>query len=104
MFSAGNMSMSSNNNFSTTNNKKATMWDNVGNVNINLDNLSLKGNNQKKGMPMNAMVTPNSSPQKVGQAAFGGAMGPPPLQAPPAGGSGAGQPSSGFDSLNDLLN
>ena len=101
--------MSSNNNFSTTNNKKATMWDNVGNVNINLDNLSLKGNNQKKGMPMNAMVTPNSSPQKVGQAAFRGAMGPPPLQAVPgggnvSGGSVAGQPPSGFDSLNDLLN
>merc|ERR1719412_3214418 len=99
--------MSSNNNFnlmanstaaSTTSsnttsmmmNKKSTMWDNVGNVNIDLNNLSLKGQNQKKGLPMNAMVTPNSSPQRmpatpvVGGGMPGGQqpqMAPPPLKA-----------------------
>lgn len=79
-------------------NKKATMWDNVGNVNINLDNLSLKGgNNKKSGLPMNALVTPTSSPQK---AAMGSGMMPPPLKS--VQGS---QPASqsSFD-LGDLLN
>ena len=119
--------MSSNNNFnlmanstaaSTTSsnttsmmmNKKSTMWDNVGNVNIDLNNLSLKGQNQKKGLPMNAMVTPNSSPQRMpppaGQGpAQGLGMAPPPLKAvqSPAGNN-PGPATSGFDSLNDLLN
>ena len=119
--------MSSNNNFnlmanstaaSTTSsnttsmmmNKKLTMWDNMGNVNIDLNNLSLKGQNQKKGLPMNAMVTPNSSPQRMpppaGQGpAQGLGMAPPPLKAvqSPAGNN-PGPASSGFDSLNDLLN
>ena len=81
--------------------KKSTLWDNVGSVNINLDNLSLKGGNDKKtGVPMNSMVTPNSSPLK----AQGGVMGPPPLKS-------VGQPEvrsqpasqSSFD-FNDLLN
>ena len=72
---------------------------------------------------MNAMVTPNSSPQKMppaNQAAAGGGMppagqgqhpqmggnmAPPPLKAvqPPAGNN-PGPGSSGFDSFNDLLN
>jgi hypothetical protein len=96
MTSSAAANNTSNNNNSTTtatisNNKKPTMWDNVGKVDIDLDNLSLKGKNQKKGMPMNALATPNSSPVKKP-----GVMGvvPPPLKA-------AQNPSQG--SLNDLL-
>lgn len=100
------MTTSNNNNHNVTSTvaaaskqpQKPTMWDNVGNVNINLDNLSLKGGNGKgKGLPMNAMVTPNSSPQKALPGGGLGAMGPPPLQSvqPPS--------QSSFD-LNDLLN
>ena len=74
-------------------NKKATLWDNVGNVNIDLDNLSLGGGNNKgKGLPMNALITPTASPQRT-QHGSGLGMAPPPLK--PAGGS--------LD-LGDLLN
>ena len=96
-------------------NKKSTLWDNVGNVNIDLNNLSLKGQNQKKGLPMNAMVTPNSSPQRMpaNPVVVGGGMppggqqpqmAPPPLKAVQPAGNNPGPASSGFDSLNDLLN
>lgn len=100
LMSNNNFNTSSLNTSSTSAIKKNTLWDNVGNVNIDLDNLSLTGQNQKKpGLPMNAMVTPNSSPQKMGGAFAGGAAsGPPPLQAVQSGSN------SGFDSLNDLLN
>lgn len=55
------------------NNKKSTMWDNVGGkVDIDLDNLTLGGKNAKKtSVPMNKMVTPNSSPARA--APFGAA-------------------------------
>lgn len=77
----------------TSANKKATMWDNVGNVNIDLDNLSLGGGNNKgKGLPMNALITPTASPQRTQHGSALG-MAPPPLK--PAGGS--------LD-LGDLLN
>ena len=99
-------SMNNNHNVtSSTNNKKpafaGTMWDNVGNVNIDLDNLSLGGRNEKKsGMPMNAMITPNASPLRA-QGGMG--VAPPPLRsAGSASGQGVSQ-SSSFD-LNDLLN
>ena len=82
---------------------KNTLWDNVGNVNIDLDNLSLRGGaNKGKGVPMNALVTPTSSPQKPALGGFGG--GPPPLKSVQSGGSSS-QPASqsSFD-FNDLLN
>ena len=79
-------------------NKKSTLWDNVGNVNIDLDNLSLGGKSQKKpGLPMNALATPNSSPQKV-PGGLGGVGAPPPLKSVQSSGS-----QQNFD-LNNLLN
>ena len=57
----------SNNNNSNINNfaKKPTTWDTVAGVNIDLDNLKLGSNTQKKpALPMNALMTPNSSPTK----------------------------------------
>ena len=79
-------------------NKKSTLWDNVGNVNIDLDNLSLGGKSQKKpGLPMNALATPNSSPQKV-PGGLGGVGVPPPLKSVQSSGS-----QQNFD-LNNLLN
>ena len=75
------------------------MWDNVGNVNIDLDNLSLKGGNEKKpGLPMNAMVTPNASPMRAQGL---GLAGPPPLKS--VGQGQARSESNSFD-FNDLLN
>ena len=97
--------MSNNNSVNSQNssNKKSTLWDNVGNVNINLDNLSLSGQNQKKqGLPMNAMVTPTNSPQKMMHPAGSSMAGPPPLRAVQP--NNPGSAASGFDSLNDLLN
>jgi hypothetical protein len=45
--------------------KKPTTWDTVGGVNIDLDNLKLGGKMQKKpSLPMNALMTPTSSPTK----------------------------------------
>ena len=84
----------------TSANKKSTMWDNVGNVNIDLDNLSLKGGNNKKGLPMNALVTPTASPQRtpLGVSSTLG-MAPPPLKPVQQGGNG-----SGSLDLGDLLN
>ena len=70
-----------------------TFWIFVGNVNIDLDNLSLGGGNNKgKGLPMNALITPTASPQRTQHGSALG-MAPPPLK--PAGGS--------LD-LGDLLN
>merc|ERR1719367_1949094 len=107
MMMTNSTAMASGTNNTSMNNKKSTLWDNVGNVNIDLNNLSLKGQNQKKGLPMNAMVTPNSSPQRMpppaGQGPSQGlGMAPPPLKAvqSPAGNN-PGPASSGFDSLND---
>ena len=45
--------------------KKPTTWDTVAGVNIDLDNLKLGGATQKKpALPMNALMTPTSSPSK----------------------------------------
>ena len=101
------MNNKSNNNHNATSasvtsmNKKATMWDNVGNVNIDLDNLSLKGgNNKKSGLPMNSLITPTASPQRVGSVGLG--MAPPPLK-PVQGGKSATSGGGSLD-LGDLLN
>ena len=56
-----NAATSASNNF----NKKPTTWDTVAGVNIDLDNLKLGGKSQKKpALPMNALLTPTSSPTK----------------------------------------
>jgi len=84
-----------------TANKKSTMWDNVGNVNIDLDNLSLKGGNDKKsGMPMNSLITPTASPQRTQHGSALG-MAPPPLK--PVQGSQSSNAGGSLD-LGDLLN
>lgn len=59
--STGSSSTSSSANFA----KKPTTWDAVAGVNIDLDNLKLGGKNSKKpSLPMNALMTPTSSPTK----------------------------------------
>ncbi len=59
--STTSMSTSNSSNFS----KKPTTWDTVAGVNIDLDNLKLGGKSQKKpALPMNALMTPTSSPTK----------------------------------------
>ena len=59
--SNNSMSASNSSNFS----KKPTTWDTVAGVNIDLDNLKLGGKSQKKpALPMNALMTPTSSPTK----------------------------------------
>ena len=88
---------SNNNQAAFAANKKSTLWDNVGNVNIDLDNLSLGGKSQKKpGLPMN-QITPNSSPLKAVPAGAVGSQ-PPPLKTVQSTGS-----QQNFD-LNNLLN
>jgi hypothetical protein len=50
---------------SSNTSKKPTTWDTVAGVNIDLDNLKLGGKNAKKpSLPMNALMTPTSSPTK----------------------------------------
>jgi len=89
---------SNNNQAAFAANKKSTLWDNVGNVNIDLDNLSLGGKSQKKpGLPMN-QITPNSSPLKAVPAGAAVGSQPPPLKSVPSTGS-----QQNFD-LNNLLN
>lgn len=59
-----NSSMSASNSSSNFS-KKPTTWDTVAGVNIDLDNLKLGGKSQKKpALPMNALMTPTSSPTK----------------------------------------
>jgi len=79
--------------------KKSTLFGiNVGNVNIDLDNLSLGGKSQKKpGLPMN-QITPNSSPLKAVPASAAAGTQPPPLTSVQSTGS-----QQNFD-LNNLLN
>jgi len=89
---------SNNNQAAFAANKKSTLWDNVGNVNIDLDNLSLGGKSQKKpGLPMN-QITPNSSPLKAVPASAAAGTQPPPLTSVQSTGS-----QQNFD-LNNLLN
>jgi len=58
---SSNAATTASNNF----NKKPTTWDTVAGVNIDLDNLKLGGKSQKKpALPMNALMTPTSSPTK----------------------------------------